>query len=219
MTKAIPRQAKLWRCLFILCLLALCPLTASAEKVNWVDEGYDFTKIKKALVYDIEVVDKSEIDSDLIEKVMQEDYLKNAARPPYKVIRPEASTVLTPGNPAEGVDVYIMAEMLTWHNDSYTKEGYTSWETRTSKRRVKRPDGSWHEERYEYTIPVYHPAETIYTSTVRIRFDVYDAKTGKKVMSRDELRKRDNSDHGQQGIFGRISKKFFDDLGKKIKNS
>lgn len=218
MESVIHKNVQVWRWLLILCLLILYPLTASAEKVNWVDEGYDFTKVKKALVYDVVVVDKSEIDNDLIEAVMLEEYLKTAARPPYKMVRPDKSTMISPGNPTEGADIYVMAEMLKWHNDSYIKEAYTAYETRTSTRKVKRSDGSWREERYEYTVPVYHPARTIYTSTVRIRFDVYDAKTGKKVMSRDELRKRDNSDHGQQGIFGRISKKFFDDLGKKIKN-
>ena len=206
------------RWLLFLILLLLIPLSASAEKINWVDEGYDFTKVKKALIYDVTVVDKSEIDNDLIEAVMLEEYLKTAARPPYKMIRADKTVAISPGSPLEGADIYIMAEMLKWHNDSYVKEAYTSWETRTSTRRVKWSDGTWHEEKYDYTVPVYHPARTIPTSTVRVRFDVYDAKTGKKVMSRDELRKRDSSDHGQQGIFGRISKKFFDDLGDKIKN-
>ena len=207
-----------WRWLFFLCLLMLCPLTASAEKVNWVDDGYDFTKVKKALIYDVKMVDTAEMDSDLTEEVVQEEYLKNAARPPYKVVRPDSDVASDPGTPVDGADIYVMAELLKWHNDSYVKPAYTSWETRTSTRKVKWSDGTWHEEKYEYTVPVYHPEETVYTSTVRIRFDVYDAMTGKKVMARDELRERDSSYHGQQGIFGRISKKFFDDLGKKIKN-
>ena len=208
-----------WRWLLVLCLLMAYPLAAGAEKVNWVDEGYDFTRVKKVLVYDVAVVDRSEIDNDLVDAVMLEEYLKTAARPPYKMVRPDTSVTLSPGEPIEGADIYVMAEMLKWHNDCYIREAYTSWETRTSTRKVRRPDGSWYEERYEYSVPVYHPARTIPTSTVRVRFDVYDAKTGKRVMSRDELRKRDDSDHGQQGIFGRICKKFFDDLGDKIKNS
>lgn len=207
-----------WRWLLVLCLLMAYPLAVSAEKINWVDEHYDFTRVKKAIVYDVVVVDKSEIDNDLIEAVMLEEYLKTAARPPYKMIRADKTVAISPGSPLEGADIYVMAEMLKWHNDSYVVDAYTSWETRTSTRKVKWSDGTWHEERYNYTVPVYHPARTVPTSTVRVRFDVYDAKTGKKVMSRDELRKRDNSDHGQQGIFGRISKKFFDDLGDKIKN-
>ena len=207
-----------WRWLLVLCLLMAYPLAASAEKINWVDEHYDFTRVKKAIVYDVVVVDKSEIDNDLIEAVMLEEYLKTAARPPYKMIRADKTVAISPGSPLEGADIYVMAEMLKWHNDSYVVEAYTSWETRTATRKVKRSNGTWHEERYDYTVPVYHPARTIPTSTVRVRFDVYDAKTGKKVMSRDELRKRDSSDHGQQGIFEKKKKKFFDDLGDKIKN-
>ena len=70
---------------------------------------------------------------------------------------------------------------------------------------------------YYITVPVVHPPRRVDTSTVRIRFDVYDGRTGKKVMSRDEMRIRDDSTRGEKGIFGRISKSFFDDLRKKIK--
>ena len=84
-----------WRWLLVLCLLMAYPLAASAEKINWVDEHYDFTRVKKAIVYDVVVVDKSEIDNDLIEAVMLEEYLKTAARPPYKIVRPDKSTMLS----------------------------------------------------------------------------------------------------------------------------
>ncbi len=203
--------------LLLWCVLVLFPLTASAEKVNWVDETYDFSKIQKALVYDITLTDTAEMDNDLIEQVIKEEYLKNAARPKYRLIRADKAAVLSPGDPKAAADIYITAELLKWHDDSYVKSPYTSWETRTSTRRVQRPNGTWYEEKYDTTVPVYHPAEVIYTSTVRIRFEVFDSKTGKRVMARDELRERDHSRHGQEGIFGRISKSFYDDLGKKLK--
>ncbi|ORT99988.1 hypothetical protein D081_1569 [Anaerovibrio sp. JC8] len=199
----------------LLLLLVLCPLTAQAEKVNWEDKAYDFTKIKEAIIHDLVIVDTSEIPSDLTEKVVQEEFLKTAARPPYKMLRPEQNGVL---HPLEAADIYVKAEILKWHDDYYIKPAYTDWETRSATRKVKRSDGSWYDETYYYTVPVYHPAETVYTSTVRVKFDVYDMKTDKLVMSRDELRVRDGSYHGQEGIFGRISKSFFDDLGKKIKS-
>ena len=216
--KAILGLVKPWRLLVFLWALILFPLTASAEKTNWVDESYDFSKVQKALVYDITLTDKAEMDNDLLEQVVAEDYLKNAARPGYRLIRPDKAAILSPEDPKGAADIYIMAELLKWHDDSYVKSPYTSWETRTSTRKVKRKNGTWYEETYHTSVPVYHPAEVIYTSTVRIRFEVFDAKTGKRVMARDELRERDNSRHGQQGIFGRISKSFFDDLGKKIKS-
>ncbi len=207
------------RFLLVLAMLWVTAMTASAEKTHWVDETYDFSKVQKALVYDIVFSDTEEMDSDLVEQVLQEDYLKTAARPPYRLLRPDKAAVLSPENPQLAADIYIKAELLKWHDDSYIKPAYTTWETRHHTRKYKRYDGTWAEEVYETTIPVHHPPETVYTSTVRIRFDVFDAKTGKRIMSRDELRLRDSSHHGQRGIFGRISKSFFDDLGKKIKNN
>ena len=198
----------------LLLLVVLCPLTAQAEKVNWEDKAYDFSKIKIAIVYDVEIVDNSELPSELTEKVVQEEYWKTASKPPYKLIRPDDNSVLYPQDMA---DIYVKAQVLKWHDDFYIKPAYTDWETRSSTRKVKRSDGSWYDETYYYTVPVYHPEQPIYTSTVRVKFDVYDNKTNKLIMSRDELRERDDSRQGQVGIFGRISKSFFDDLGKKIK--
>ena len=197
-------------------LFLLCPLTTQAEKVDWVEKSYDFTKVKQAIIYDIDVVDTEEMESGLSEKVVLEEYLKTAARPPYKVRRPDNDSIL---HPLSSADIYVKAELLKWHNDSYIREAYTSWETVRRTRKVKRSDGSWTDEEYYDTVPIYHPAETVYTSTVRVKFDVYDTKTDKLIMSRDELRERKDSRHGQQGIFGRISKSFFDDLGKKIKGN
>ena len=183
------RQAFRWQLLLLaLCLLFAAPLTASAEKTNWVDNNYDFHKIQKALIYDIELTDTEEFESDLLEQTLQEDYWKNATRPKYRPLDAKKAAVLSPENPQLAADVYIK----------------------------KLPNGEKIEETYDITVPVYHPPQTVYTSTVRLRFEVFDSKTGQKVMARDELRLRDSSHHGQKGIFGRICKSFFDDLNKKI---
>ena len=211
------RQAFRWQLLLLaLCLLFAAPLTASAEKTNWVDNNYDFHKIQKALIYEIELTDTEEFESDLLEQTLQEDYWKNATRPKYRPLDAKKAAVLSPENPQLAADVYIKAELLKWHDDSYEKPGYTSWETKQSRRTKKLPNGEKVEETYDITVPVYHPPQTVYTSTVRLRFEVFDSKTGQKVMARDELRLRDSSHHGQKGIFGRICKSFFNDLKKKI---
>lgn len=204
------------RFVILLCLLLLPALPVHAEKTDWVDKDYDFHKVQKALVYDVELLDKAEFESDLLEQTLQEDYLKNAQRPKYQVIRPDKAALLSPDNPQGAADIYIKGELLKWHNDSYIKPAYTSWETKQVKRTKRMPNGSKVEETYDVTVPVHHPEQTIYTSTVRLKFEVFDAKTNKRIMARDELRLRDDSYHGQKGIFGRISKSFFDDLNKKI---
>ena len=209
-----------WQSLvMMLCLLLLTSPPASAEKTDWVDKDYDFSKIQKAIVHDIVLTDKQEFESDLLEVTLQEDYQKNAQRPKYKVLTPAKAALLSPEDPKGAADIYITAELLKWHDDSYVKPAYTSWERQKATRTKKLPNGQKVEETYYVEVPVYHPPKTIYTSTVRIRFDVYDAKTDKRIMARDELRLRDDSYRGQKGIFGRICKSFFNDLNKKLSKS
>lgn len=209
-----------WQSLvMMLCLLLLTSPPASAEKTDWVDKDYDFSKIQKAIVHDIVLTDKQEFESDLLEVTLQEDYQKNAQRPKYKALTPAKAALLSPEDPKGAADIYITAELLKWHDDSYVKPAYTSWERQKATRTKKLPNGQKVEETYYVEVPVYHPPKTIYTSTVRIRFDVYDAKTDQRIMARDELRLRDDSYRGQKGIFGRICKSFFNDLNKKLSKS
>lgn len=211
-----PKIKSLPAFLMALCLVFSAALPVSAEKTDWADSNYDFHKIQKALIYDIELSDTEEFESDLLEQTLQEEYLKNAMRPGYRVLDAQKAALLSPENPVAAADVYIKAELLKWHDDSYEKPAYTSWETQRSTRTRKLPNGEKIEDTYYTTVPVYHPPQIIYTSTVRLRFEVFDSKTGQRVMARDELRLRDDSHHGQKGIFGRICKSFFNDLKKKI---
>ena len=207
-----------WRRILIavLCLLLFPALPAGAEKTEWSDSSYDFSKLDRVLIYDVTVDESSGLNDDLLEQVIQDEYMKNAVRPKYHMISLDSAKAMSPDDPNQAADAYVKAELLEWQDGSYVKPAYTSWETRRGTRTVKRSDGKRYEETYTYTVPVDHPPQTIYTSTVRIRFEVFDSKTGKRVMARDELRLRDNSEHGQKGIFGRISKAFFDSFGKKI---
>lgn len=202
--------------LLMTCTLIIGMSVASAEKYDWQDKDYDFTKVKRVWVEDIVLTDTSEFPSDIMDKLLQEDYKKNANRLNEKLFRETNPYSIKYDDPKSLTDVYIKAELVKWHDDSYVKPAQTRWESRRSTRTVRRSDGSKYEEEYYTTVPVYYPEKTIYTSTVQIRFDVYDTKTNAKILTRDELRLRDDSRHGQQGIFGRICKSFFDDLRKKL---
>ena len=192
--------------LLTLCLLVMLSMVASAEKTDWSDKNYDFSKIKTARIENIVLTDTEEFSSDLLSRVLEDDYMKNAARPKYEMVSGDTA------------DIYVKAELLKWHDDFYIVPEHTTWERQTMKKTIKHSDGRREEKSYYVTVPVVHPPRRVNTSTVRLKFDVYDAKTNKLIMSRDELRLRDESTHGQKGIFGRICKSFFDDLGKKIRN-
>ncbi len=231
---------KLTTLLLALLLLLALSAAAAAEKTDWYDKSYDFTKVKRALIYDVTLTDRAEFDSDLLDRVLQEEYLKNAQRPKYEAVSLEQAIrriSLAEGTnldtlwqqdkaKAEEIfsrclpqvaDVYIKAELLKWHDDFHIVPQYTSWETKTITRTHKNKDGSTYTTKDYITVPVVHPPRRVDTSTVRLRFDVYDSATGKLVMSRDELRLRDDSTHGEKGIFGRICKSFFDDFKSKLK--
>ena len=204
--------------LLALSIFVLGASPASAEKYDWQDETYPFSKVKRVWVEDIVLTDTNEFPSEILNKLLPEEYWKNANRLEEKLFTGKNTLSVKLDDPKSLSDVYVTAELLKWHDDSYIKPAYTSWETRRSTRTVRRSDGSTYEEEYHTTVPVYHPEQLIYTSTVQVRFDVYDTKTGAKILTRDELRLRDDSRQGQKGIFGRICKAFFDDLRKKLKN-
>ena len=164
---------KWWRTLFTsLFLIVIFALPAGAEKLDRTDPSYDFTRVKRVLIYDVTVDEKSELRDDLDLRLAQEEYLKTAARPKYEMLRPDKAETLSPGAPDLAADLYVTAEILYWHDDSYIKPEYTTWETRTATREKKHPDGSKTTETYTTEVPVFHPAQTIYTSTVRVRFKV-----------------------------------------------
>ena len=199
---------KIFGLVMILCFMLACSLPVNAEKTDWADSSYNFSNVQRVLVHDIKFKDTAEMPNDLLPKILQEDYLKNASRSRYQMIR----------DSQENADIYVTAEVLKWHDDYYIKPEYTTWEKREMTRTKKHKDGSKSVEKYYVSVPVVHPPERVDTSTVRIRFDVYDVKTGNVVMSRDEERVRDHSKQGEKGIFGRITKSFFEDLEKKIKH-
>lgn len=199
---------KIYRLVMILCLMVFCSISASAEKTDWSDSSYNFSSVQRVMVHDVKFTDTEELPNDLITEILNEDYLKTAARSRYQMVRSDS----------ESADIYVTAELLKWHDDSYVKPEYTTWEKQSITKERKHKDGSKTKDTTYVMIPVVHPPERVYTSTVRIRFDVYDVKTGKRVMARDEIRVRDNSKQGEKGIFGRIAKSFFDDLEKKLKH-
>ncbi|MCR5757391.1 MAG: hypothetical protein K6F95_05735 [Selenomonas sp.] len=68
---------------------------------------------------------------------------------------------------------------------------------------------------YEVPYQVYVPEEIIHTSNVRLRFDVYDAKTNQAIFSRDDTRVDDYSTDLQR-TYTKLVTAFYKELDKKI---
>lgn len=59
----------------------ICASAVQAEKFDWADDAYPFKSIRTALIYDIDLTD-AEIESPIIQRVMETDYLNYAKKPP-----------------------------------------------------------------------------------------------------------------------------------------
>lgn len=188
---------------------------ANAEKTNWEDKSYNFKRAQKVIVYNFINRDNAEFNDDIMLQIISDEFWKQARNfHNYTLI--EGQDTPEVGKPVEGADLYIVTDLLNWRDDSYTRPGYTTWETRHEKRTVRRSNGTSYDEDYSYSVPVHHPPQTVYTSTVRMRFNVFDAKTGKRVFARDDNRDRDDK-NAQKGMFGRIVHSFFEDFNNKLR--
>ena len=186
-------------------MITLLTATAFAEKTDWSDKNYNFGEIKTVLIDEVEF--NEDVDSDVMEKVLQEDFLKNATHTKEIEIVESGSA-----------DVYVKAKVTEWSSSYYIRPAYTTWEKKERRRERKRSDGKKETEIYYVEVPVEHPAQRIDTSTIKMRFDVCDSSTDEVIFSREEIRTKDSA-NGHRGMFGRITKSFFDDLGKKVKKS
>jgi len=63
---------------------------------------------------------------------------------------------------------------------------------------------------------VTYPARRVWYSDIRVVFEVHEAKSGRLIMGREDDRQRDGG-NAQEGMFKRICKSFYSDLGARIK--
>lgn len=220
----------------VLVLLLLAGRPAAAEKSEWADRSFDFSRLRRVIVLDL---DDAEMPQDtILRRRMGDEYIDQAMRRmKCQVIREvEAARRLGPslGLDLEGLlasdrakaleimkenasriaDGWLQGTVKVWENMSYIQPAYTKWEEKTYTRRVRDSDGKTREETYTVTVPVHYPAQKIWYSDIKVAFDVYEARGGKLILSREDDRQRADSNM-QDGMFGRICKSFFSDLGSK----
>ena len=113
-------------------------------------------------------------------------------------------------------DVYVKAKVVTYHIGSYVVPAHTEWRDREIEDTYRDDHGKeWTRTRH-ISEPIDVPDQTVYTGTVGIRFQVYDAKTDKEIFSREEERTRDSSTD-LRGIYKRICESFYSEFRKKVK--
>ena len=221
---------------FLFCFF--CSMTSvHAEKYDWADNAFAFSSIRTALIYELDT-SQAQLGNDILEKSLQGDYLKKASRPHYSILSaeqvsrkislqqgidlylmekddPEGFQAAFAAHASKFVQIYVKTKLLEYKTGFYIVPAHTEWRTKDLTDTFTDKDGRQQTITRTISYPEYIPDNTVSTATVKLRFDVYDARTGKAVFSREELRTRDSSDD-PNGVFQRMLDSFFNDLQRKM---
>lgn len=225
--------------LFAFFLMSMTLSSASAEKTDFVDENYDFTKLTSIYLFDVEL-NEPKNTSELVEKVMQQDYDVNAKKfrvyksdTPAKAMKklslllntdvekaiadnPEAGSKLFADNLHLIADAYVTSELINYYNDQYIIPAHTEWQTVTDYVDYVDNDGKKQRTTISRQVPIYVPDAYVDQAHVTMRFALVDAKTGKDIFLREETRTNTYTRDTRE-CFRQTVRSFFRDLKKKIK--
>ena len=217
--------------------LALLPQTASAEKTDWKDKTYDFSRVRRVLIYDVDL-SAANLDSEIKIRKFSGNYPEYAKKLGCEIVTEEQARrqislaigvdldTLAKSDPAKAqelftenlpkvADAYIKGRVLKWENTYYIQPERTVWEQKRIDTSYRDRDGRWINDYYYITVPVTYPPRRIDVSTLNMSFEAYDARTGKLFFGREDDRDREDYD-AQDGMYERICKSFFGDLGSKL---
>ena len=216
---------KIFSVILMLTLMSL-PQFVSAEKTDWSDKSYNFKKVRTVVIFDI---DEGRIPGDVSNAIMRKvegDYSSNSNKLKCEVLTenqarrllnmPNASQNALKNVVADIADLWIECKITKWKSSYHIVPARTVWESQKRTRRVRDRWGYWVEETYYENVPVTYPPYRVDTSDIIADFEVFDARTGRAVFSREDDRSRDD-ENAQKDMFGRMCNSFFSDFGKKIK--
>ncbi len=217
--------------------LALLPQAASAEKTDWKDNAYDFSRIRRVLVYNVDL-SAANLSSGMKEHKYRSDFPEYAKKMRCEVLTEEqawrrvslalgvdldAIARTDPGraqqlfaeNLSRVVDAWVQSRVLKWENTYYIIPEHTEWEQKRIDRSYRDRNGHWVNDYYYVTVPVTYPPRRVDISRLNMSFEVYDVRTGRLIFGREDARDREDYD-AQDGMYERICKSFFGDFGDKI---
>ena len=234
------RHSAFGRAVFAMLLgvwLALLPQAASAEKTDWKDNAYDFSRIQRVLVYNVDL-SAANLSSGMKEHKYRSDFPEYAKKMRCEVLTEEqawrrvslalgvdldAIARTDPGraqqlfaeNLSRVVDAWVQSRVLKWENTYYIIPEHTEWEQKRIDRSYRDRNGHWVNDYYYVTVPVTYPPRRVDVSRLNMSFEVYDVRTGRLIFGREDARDREDYD-AQDGMYERICKSFFGDFGDKI---
>ena len=221
--------SKIIFCVFLLPIIFLLPQTVHAEKTDWADDSFNFKSIKRIVLLDVTAnVNFNSMGATAYK--IQSDYQGKASKTKCTIITEnQAKQILGLNSANESsvreaiknnitsiADAWVECDIPIWKDSYYIVPEQTVWESRKMSRWHRRSDGSSWEETYYITVPVTYPPRRVDVSDISATFKVFDAKTGKVIFIRDDVRNREDAS-AQKDMFGRMCNSFFEDFRKKMK--
>lgn len=229
---------KFFGVMLLLAMLVL-PQTVSAEKTDWYDRSYNFRNIRSVIVFNMTFNNGLDYGGSIALRNLQDTYFQNARKLKCNIITEDQArrTIgyqlgmnldsLAYSNPLQVqqiimqnayriADGWVTANVDSWYDDSYVIPERTVWEQKRESRVYYDAWGNRREETYYIQIPVTYPPRRVYTSSIQMTMQLFDARRGTAVFARKDVRDREDY-QAQKGMFGRITNSFFEDAGNKIR--
>ena len=227
----------------LLLSLVICLLNvsfAAAEKQEWVDKTYDFTKVKRVLVYPPTIPDN--MKNGIIEKDLSETYLSKIKLPSNVQVL-DILTIIRSIQKDTGIDLPAMHQKNQQEAIKLLNEYIPNYvDMIVCSKIVKYSTGSQYQESYSYNTTSYQtsyingtngsaaiqtpvnqthvvPGGDALVLYAGVRWDVYDAKTNTVVFSRidDRSKMPTRLESGTpKNMYKRILDSFFDDFSDKL---
>lgn len=190
-------------------LLTLLALPAEAKPQDWTDDSYNFKGVQRVYIHDMDltVAEKAGL-SDINAKNLLKNFKQRGAE---KMKNAEIA-----GSP-ETAQVYVQARIVEYQINSWTIPEHYVTKFTTRERTYKDNKGKEYKETFKEPYQEFVPAETCSNSQVRLRIDVYDAKTNDVVFSRDDTRV-DEYEVDLARTYDKLVTAFWTELNKKVKN-
>ena len=229
---------KIFGVILLTALLALSP-NVSAEKTDWADRNFYFKNVRNVILFDVTANPGLHYDNSIEMRNMQDTFLDNSKKLKCNVIteaqarqmvgykigmnleslaysNPAQARQIIMQNAAAIADAWITANVDNLENSYYIEPEHTVWEQKKATRIKQDRSGKRYEETYYIQVPVTYPPRRVDTTTLNMTLQVYEARNGALIFARKDARDRKDN-QAQKGMFGRITKDFFEDFGKKIK--
>ena len=192
----------------VLCAMLL-PLAQSAEAygLTWIDKDYDFAKIGKVLCLPIMQNAPFSADKNLLKESKR---MKVEFTPSYGLAIDERMEKAELGKLIQaktGANAFLVTEIITNADQRDYVEGRYFPVTMHEYVEVRGPKGTFRERERYYDTNYYYPAHEVNLHKLEVDFHLYDASTGKKIFSFNDVRR--SYDHSQESQFKDIAKDFF----------